>query len=168
MLFCCLFCKLNRWNPQNIPELLIVSRVGRSGAPRETIADYLSTQDYILGNPSLLICIAIISTVSPRFLVTPKNPTEATEGEVLIIDCRAEGDPVPTISWDRNSIMNGFDPHRFRILENGSLLITQVLQDDEGIYACTAGNSGGLRREEVSLIVRRGATTILRDFAYGI
>lgn len=39
-------------------------------------------------------------------------------------------------------------------MENGSLLITDVLISDEGKYGCTAGNSGGLKRYEVSLIVR--------------
>ena len=42
----------------------------------------------------------------------------------------------------------------FNVLENGSLLITDVLLSDEGKYGCTAGNSGGLKRYEVSLVVR--------------
>lgn len=40
------------------------------------------------------------------------------------------------------------------MLENGSLLIDEVHLSDEGKYGCTAGNSGGLKRYEVSLIVR--------------
>lgn len=39
-------------------------------------------------------------------------------------------------------------------MENGSLLISEVQGADEGKYGCTAGNSGGLKRYEVSLIVR--------------
>lgn len=43
---------------------------------------------------------------------------------------------------------------RFHVLENGSLMIEEVHLSDEGKYGCTAGNSGGLKRYEVSLIVR--------------
>lgn len=43
---------------------------------------------------------------------------------------------------------------RFHVLENGSLVIDEVHLSDEGKYGCTAGNSGGLKRYEVSLIVR--------------
>jgi hypothetical protein len=42
-------------------------------------------------------------------------------------------------------------------MENGSLLIAEVLKEDnEARFGCTAGNSGGFRREEVRLIVKSG------------
>lgn len=47
-------------------------------------------------------------SVSPRFLVTPSNPTETVEGVSLLIQCKADGDPVPTISWDRLDIICGY------------------------------------------------------------
>ena len=40
------------------------------------------------------------------------------------------------------------------MLENGSLLIQEAHLSDQGKYGCTAGNSGGFKREEVSLFVR--------------
>jgi len=46
---------------------------------------------------------------------------------------------------------------RFRMLQNGTLLVTQVVKEDEGRYGCTAGNSGGFNREEVRLIVKSTA-----------
>ena len=30
-----------------------------------------------------------------------------------MIDCVAEGDPRPTIQWDKNSVMNDFDQRRY-------------------------------------------------------
>ncbi len=53
-----------------------------------------------------------IFTVTPKFSVVPKNPSEVSEGKTLMIDCKAYGDPLPTIQWDKNNIMNGFDRDR--------------------------------------------------------
>lgn len=73
----------------------------------------------------------------------------------MMIHCAAEGDPIPTIRWDKDSTMNNFDSTRFIILNNGSLYIKEVYLSDEGKYGCTAGNRiGGLKREEVQLIVK--------------
>lgn len=88
----------------------------------------------------------------PRFTVQP-SPTRAVEGYSAMLHCKATGDPLPTIQWDRNNVLNNFDPQRYRVLENGSLYISEVHRDDDGKYGCTAGNSGGLRRVEASLVV---------------
>lgn len=50
--------------------------------------------------------------VTPKFRVYPQNPTEAYEGYPVMIHCIAEGDPKPTIKWDRNSNFSGFDRSR--------------------------------------------------------
>lgn len=88
----------------------------------------------------------------PRFTVQPAT-TRAVEGYSAMLHCRATGDPIPTIQWDRNNVLNNFDPQRYRVLDNGSLLISEVHRDDDGKYGCTAGNSGGLRRVEANLVV---------------
>lgn len=90
----------------------------------------------------------------------PKNPTEATEGQTVMIDCVVEGDPKPTIQWDKNLKMNDFDQSRFTVLENGTLYITEVQRDDENKYGCTAGNSAGLNRKEIQLIVHCNIFTV--------
>lgn len=71
-----------------------------------------------------------------------------------MLHCAAEGDPKPTIQWDKDSRMNNLDNPRFEVLSNGSLYIKEVYLSDEGKYGCTAGNSGGLKREEVQLNVK--------------
>lgn len=96
--------------------------------------------------PSLFI-------VMPKFTVQPSD-TVANEGEPVTLHCLAEGDPLPIIQWDKNNQLNGFNHIRFKVLENGSLFASEVHTDDEGKYGCTAGNSGGLRRHEVSLVVK--------------
>jgi PTK7 protein tyrosine kinase 7 len=99
------------------------------------------------------VTITIDVVVAPKFSVQYTNPTEATEGQSVWIDCVVEGDPKPTIHWDKNLKMNDFDQSRFTVLENGTLFISEVHRDDENKYGCTAGNSAGLNRQEIQLIV---------------
>jgi hypothetical protein len=53
-----------------------------------------------------------IPAVTPKFSILPQNPTEAKEGHSIMIHCQAYGDPMPTIQWDKNNVMNGFDRQR--------------------------------------------------------
>ncbi|KAJ8678842.1 hypothetical protein QAD02_014629 [Eretmocerus hayati] len=91
--------------------------------------------------------------MSPRFVVSPENVT-AVEGSMTMLHCTAEGDPTPLLRWDRDSNMNNIDGQHAQMLPNGSLLFNEVHLDDEGKYGCTAGNSGGFRREEIYLAVK--------------
>ncbi|KAJ8982308.1 hypothetical protein NQ317_001168 [Molorchus minor] len=43
-----------------------------------------------------------------------------------MLDCVVEGDPKPKVHWDKNLKMNDFDLTRFRVLPNGTLLISEV------------------------------------------
>ncbi|KAJ8929669.1 hypothetical protein NQ314_017619 [Rhamnusium bicolor] len=97
--------------------------------------------------------ITIDVVVAPKFSILPKNPTEIVEGQSVMMDCVVEGDPKPTIHWDKNLKMNDFDLSRFRVLPNGTLHISEVHREDENTYGCTAGSSAGLNRKEVQLIV---------------
>lgn len=51
--------------------------------------------------------------VSPRFTVLPQNPTDVYEGNPVVMDCVAQGDPTPAIHWDKNSNMDSFDKNRY-------------------------------------------------------
>ncbi|KAF0304392.1 Inactive tyrosine-protein kinase 7 [Amphibalanus amphitrite] len=98
--------------------------------------------------------INVTIIVTPKFLVTPSNPTEAVVGQPLLLDCQAYGRPEPSVQWDRNSRLNDFDDTRFTRLENGSLYISELLMSDTGHYGCIAGNSAGFSRNEIQLLVR--------------
>ena len=43
-------------------------------------------------------------TVTPKFTVLPKNPSEGYERSSVRLDCVAEGDPLPTIQWNNNFV----------------------------------------------------------------
>lgn len=112
---------------------------------------YLCTATSTQGVINATVHIDVV--VSPKFSILTKNTTEAIEGQPVFIDCIAEGDPKPTIQWDKNLKMSDFDKARFTVMENGSLFISDVHRDDENIYGCTAGSSAGLNRKEIHLLV---------------
>ena len=53
-----------------------------------------------------------LPAVTPKFLVTPSDPTEAVAGQPLLLDCQAYGRPEPSVQWDKNSRLNDFDESR--------------------------------------------------------
>ncbi|XP_067131155.1 inactive tyrosine-protein kinase 7-like [Centruroides vittatus] len=106
-----------------------------------------SAQDII--NTTIQVDVIVL----PQFVVKPAD-TEAYEGYSAMIHCMASGDPLPTIQWDKNNILSGFDPNRFAVMKNGTLFVSEVHMNDQGKYGCTAGNSGGFKRAEISFVVK--------------
>ncbi|XP_076306056.1 inactive tyrosine-protein kinase 7-like isoform X2 [Tachypleus tridentatus] len=108
-----------------------------------------STQAFI--NTTIHVEVIVL----PTFTVRPAE-TIAYEGYPIMLHCKATGDPQPSIQWDKDNVLNGFDKKRFQVLPNGTLYISEAHMDDIGKYGCTAGNSGGFRRTEVKLFVENG------------
>lgn len=120
----------------------------------------------VASNPSqgkIAATINVQVVMSPRFVVAPVGPLLVRENESIWLHCQAIGDPAPTIQWDKNLeylTLNVSDEEaRVRLLENGTLYITEVLAQDEGKYGCTIGNSGGLKREEIFVAVKAAGGT---------
>ena len=91
--------------------------------------------------------------ISPEFKITLKNQI-VLEGSQVNLHCSADGYPKPTIRWAKDYRISGFDSSRFVQLSNGSLIIKKASPKDSGKYGCIAGNSNGLKRVEVDLLVR--------------
>lgn len=98
--------------------------------------------------------VLINVTMSPHFTSLPNNVTFYKEGQKVELHCRANGHPFPTIQWDKDSVMDGFTSDRFSVNRNGTLIIENVQQADQGFYGCTAGNAGGFKRAEFRLVVQ--------------
>lgn len=81
--------------------------------------------------------------------------TGAFQGGVGVLDCRGPPSiPPATISWSMNSVP--INDTRHRVLQNGSLSITDVELVDAGMYSCTATNSfigSSTTSQEVALSV---------------
>uniref|UniRef100_A0A8C6NN85 Cell adhesion molecule DSCAM n=1 Tax=Nothobranchius furzeri TaxID=105023 RepID=A0A8C6NN85_NOTFU len=92
----------------------------------------------------------LIVRVPPKFVVQPKDQ-DAIYGKAVILNCSAEGYPVPTIQWkySKGAGVPQFKPialnsgFRIEVLVNGSLLIKHVLEEDSGFYLCRVSNDVG-------------------------
>ena len=66
---------------------------------RENAGEYTCTARNSQGQIEKTIEVAVV--VKPWFKVAPKNTT-AIENSPTMLHCLAEGDPKPTIKWDKN------------------------------------------------------------------
>ncbi|XP_035790083.1 tyrosine-protein kinase-like otk isoform X1 [Anopheles albimanus] len=119
--------------------------------------------------------VAVNVVVAPKFVTAPEGTVQVSELGTVQFHCVATGDPKPTIQWDKdlqylhsaaqsgNGSGSEVPEERVRVLPNGTLVLTEVHLDDEGRYGCTIGNSAGLKREEVHLIVRPSDGMVLPE-----
>ena len=71
-----------------------------------------------------------------------------------MLNCSARGLPEPLITWTKNDEPLDLDNARFQLLENGSLLIQDVMINDTGDYKCNATNElGFLQTDDAMLMV---------------
>ncbi|XP_022241027.1 neogenin-like isoform X2 [Limulus polyphemus] len=78
---------------------------------------------------------------SPRFIATPKDII-ATEGDNITLDCAANGNPRPRITWLKNGVTIDLAllDSRFRTVGVGNLHIENIEEEDKGTYMCRAEN----------------------------
>ena len=64
------------------------------------------------------------------------------------MSCQATGTPNPVIYWQRDTSRNIMyqksELGRFKVTDDGSLIISGVLTDDAGTYHCNAVNNDGM------------------------
>ncbi|CAM1308016.1 Uncharacterised protein g4740 [Pycnogonum litorale] len=80
--------------------------------------------------------------VPPKWKIRPENQSVRT-GQKAIFHCVADGYPKPTLKWFRqNGNLNTLllSDRRYRILENGTMVIQNVTEQSTGIYACSVEN----------------------------
>ncbi|XP_064085211.1 roundabout homolog 2-like [Macrobrachium nipponense] len=95
-----------------------------------------------------------IAVLREEFRVAPSDVT-ATSGERAQLMCSPpRGHPPPELTWSRNGheIDPEEEPERVQILEDGTLVIKEVLQTDEGEYVCHASNPAGRRSSPPAIL----------------
>ncbi|XP_055939183.1 cell adhesion molecule DSCAM-like isoform X6 [Argiope bruennichi] len=113
---------------------------------------------------------------------------DAVDGETVILHCQGSGKPEPLVNWYRTIGSNSeYVPvvasNRVQTHSNGSLIISEIMKEDEGIYKCNVSNRIGAdliktvvvrvtvpaRFEEKFTMknVRRGETATLKCEAVG-
>ncbi|XP_069091955.1 peroxidasin homolog [Pleurodeles waltl] len=88
----------------------------------------------------------------PRITSEPQD-VDVTFGNTVYFTCRAEGNPKPEIIWLRNNNeLSMSEDSRMDLLEDGTLMIQNTQETDQGVYQCMAKNvAGEVKTHEVTL-----------------
>ncbi|XP_029442655.1 immunoglobulin superfamily DCC subclass member 4-like [Rhinatrema bivittatum] len=106
--------------------------------------------------------VLVRPAVLSQFLQHPE-PQSATENRTVRFQCRIEGLPAPSITWERNRKAVPVEP-RFLVFPNGVLQIGNVQEDDAGSYRCLAANAVHARHSnEARLTVIKGSQPVTKD-----
>ncbi|XP_028301363.1 hemicentin-1 isoform X2 [Gouania willdenowi] len=105
---------------------------------------YVCVATNIAGNLTLSIELSVLVPPSiqpgPRVMKVPV-------GHTVELPCVVTADPPPVINWMK-------DERRYPSSPDGSLALTKVKLEDEGIYSCTAVNSAGRATADILLLVQ--------------
>ncbi|XP_074845376.1 inactive tyrosine-protein kinase 7 isoform X2 [Carettochelys insculpta] len=123
-------------------------KVSRSDAGNYTCIASNSPQGEIRATVQLAVAVYITFKLEPE-------PTTVYQGHTAMLQCQAEGDPLPHIQWKgKERILDPSKLHpRIQILPNSSLVISDVTAEDSGRYTCIAGNSCNIKHREAMLFV---------------
>uniref|UniRef100_A0A3B5M8V0 Ig-like domain-containing protein n=1 Tax=Xiphophorus couchianus TaxID=32473 RepID=A0A3B5M8V0_9TELE len=127
-------------DPGTIHTVLSPMSLLQNGTLRIHSANFSSKGDYK--------CIASnaagADTVTYQLHVAALPPMKVKLGEAVKLSCQATGEPKPRITW--------ISPHtdvipplsdKYRVVDDGTLILKKVTLADEGKYACVARNSAG-------------------------
>lgn len=77
----------------------------------------------------------------PQFVQIPAGHVVVDdESEFFVMHCSASGTPEPQISWSFNGHPLQDNTERVHMFENGTLVIYNPIEEDEGTYICEATN----------------------------
>ncbi|XP_073972084.1 sidekick cell adhesion molecule isoform X2 [Rhodnius prolixus] len=87
----------------------------------------------------------VIVLESPSFVGSMRPETLTEYGSTVTLPCEAIGVPVPNITWYRNgyNVLSTAQKDRYRIEEDGSLIIKKIKMEDTGMLQCVATNEAG-------------------------
>ncbi|XP_075691581.1 neural cell adhesion molecule L1 isoform X2 [Rhinoderma darwinii] len=98
--------------------------------------------------------------LAPVILTPDRMNYSAVENTSVFLHCKFFGSPAPVTYWYDKDMESVVSRDSFNILTNGSIEISDVTSEDEGIYYCTSSNSQGNMTISAYLDVRK-ATQII-------
>uniref|UniRef100_A0AAR2KQZ6 Hemicentin 1 n=1 Tax=Pygocentrus nattereri TaxID=42514 RepID=A0AAR2KQZ6_PYGNA len=112
---------------------------------------YLCVATNIAGNFSQAVRLSVL--VPPSILAGPRV-MKVQVGHSVDLPCVAQGVPVPSVSWLKNSTTLVPDGARYRLSTDGTLTLRQLTVPDEGVYTCVASNIAGQDEASIQLQVQ--------------
>ncbi|PNI42269.1 PXDNL isoform 2 [Pan troglodytes] len=89
---------------------------------------------------------------SPRITFEPQD-VEVPSGNTVYFTCRAEGNPKPEIIWIHNNhSLDLEDDTRLNVFDDGTLMIRNTRESDQGVYQCMARNSAGEAKTQSAML----------------
>lgn len=88
----------------------------------------------------------------PRFIVKPQTVRTAVGEPEIRLDCKAAGNPEPTITWSRSGVILALTSRHY-LEKSGTLVIRSVQNEDYGTYRCDARNKYGRISAEAEVIL---------------
>ncbi|XP_033610053.1 neogenin-like isoform X2 [Cryptotermes secundus] len=90
---------------------------------------------------SINMNLAGANIMPPVFVATPRSSV-VIEGSTVTLDCAANGNPRPWLTWLKDGITIDMAElgSRFHKVGTGSLQISEVMEQDQGTYQCRAEN----------------------------
>ncbi|XP_024152170.1 neogenin 1a isoform X8 [Oryzias melastigma] len=88
-----------------------------------------------------------------EFLVQPTSVTKVM-GSTVLLPCAATGYPVPHIHWMVGDKLLEESEGRIKVVGGGSLQITDLVEEDAGVYTCVAENSNSTATSQAELTVQ--------------
>ena len=108
---------------------------------------YFCSAINLLGNVERKTVLVVISL--PVFTVKPPGKISAGIGTSWTLNCSATGDPRPVISWKRQgAALPVGRSHR----TNDALVVSDLKEEDAGIYVCVATSAGVFDVEAISYV----------------
>ncbi|KAG3274182.1 peroxidasin like [Ictidomys tridecemlineatus] len=104
------------------------------------------------GRPVASVTVEEFNCESPRITFEPQD-VEVTSGNTVYFTCRAEGNPKPKITWiHNNNSLDLEDDTRLNMFDDGTLMIRNTRESDQGIYQCMARNSAGEAKTQNAML----------------
>ncbi|XP_029472227.1 immunoglobulin superfamily member 10 [Rhinatrema bivittatum] len=118
------------------------------------------------GSDRLLVTLSVVA-YPPRILEGRLREITVHSGNSVEVKCKAEGRPIPTISWilANKTLVSEFSSGQHRVLmkPDGTLIIKEVTIYDRGIYKCVAINPAGSDVLTIKIQVIAAPPIILED-----
>jgi hypothetical protein len=116
---------------------------------------YLLSKTYF--NKSSVSFIVVVPKVS---ITKTPNTSTVLQGTNVTFTCTTDGSPKPTIAWSRvNGTISMTKSSEITSEGKSVLMLTNVTNEEEGMYECTAQNRGKPVKKQVSLIVHGKRST---------
>eukprot|EP00794_Sanderia_malayensis_P011383 gene11383-12569_t len=94
-----------------------------------------------------------IAITGPPTIVGFKESVSAIKTKTVKLNCIAKGYPLPTYKWQKDGWLDLTNDNQYTLLENGTLIISSVNEDNKGTFKCQATNSNGQDQKTLILHV---------------